>query len=122
VKANFKVERQSLEDGVEAVSVFGELDQATAPALRNALDEAFDGGDNSLFIDLAQCDFIDSTGLSLVVETQRRLAERQRRFALCSPRPEVTRLLELTGIDEAVGLCATRDEAIALLGGARTRD
>jgi len=122
VNANFKVERQSLEDGVEAVSVFGELDQATVPELRNALDEAFGAGDRSLFIDLAQCDFIDSTGLSLVVETQRRLAERERRFALCCPRPEVTRLLELTGIDEAVGLCGTRDEAIALLSGARARD
>jgi anti-sigma B factor antagonist len=111
----FRVERQAL-DGVQSVSVSGELDQATAPALREALEEAV-AGSGGVLVDLSGCGFIDSSGLSLLVETQRRLAEGGRRFAVCSPRSEVRRLLELTGIDAAVGVFETCDEATAALSG-----
>lgn len=111
---NFRVEGESL-DGLQAVSVFGELDQATAPELRGALDEAVANG-GAVCVDLSECSFIDSSGLSLLVETQRRLAEADRGFAVCCPRSEIRRLLELTGVDAAVGIFETREEAISSLG------
>jgi anti-sigma B factor antagonist len=115
VNANFRVETESLDD-LRAVSVWGELDQATAPELRKAIEDADGVGDQSaVFLDLSDCEFIDSTGLSLLVETQRRLAGEARGFGVCCPRAEVKRLLELTGIDTAVGLFETRDDAIAAL-------
>lgn len=111
MNVNFRVEGKSL-DGVHAVSVFGELDQATAPELRQALDAAVaDGG--AVCVDLSECGFIDSSGLSLLVETQRRLADADRGFAVCCPRTEVRRLLELTGIDAAIGIFETCEEAAA---------
>ena len=93
----------------------GELDQSTAPELRAALSEAVGGARNGVLVDLSDCNFIDSTGLSLLVEAKRRLAEDQRRFGVCCPDADVRRLLELTGIDQAVGLFDTRDEAVAAL-------
>ncbi len=114
MNANFRVETESLDD-MGAVNVWGELDQATAPELRRALDQVNGAGNSSVFVDLSDCEFIDSTGLSLLVEVQRELAEANRGFAVCCPRAEVRRLLELTGIDSAVGLFETRDEAIASL-------
>jgi anti-sigma B factor antagonist len=111
----FRVEADSSAD-LHAVSVFGELDQATAPKLRSALGAALDARDKAVLVDLSDCGFIDSTGLSLLVEAKRRLAEDDRRFAVCCPDADVRRLLELTGIDEAVGLFDSRDEAIAALG------
>lgn len=114
MNSNFSVDRESL-GSVEAVGVSGELDQATVPELRSALDGALEQADAAVFIDLSDCEFIDSTGLSLLVEAQRRCAERDRGFAVCCARPEVARLLELTGIDSAIRLFATRDEAIASL-------
>ena len=74
-----------------------------------------------MLVDLSDCDFIDSTGLSLLVEAKRRLAEDQRRFGVCCADADVRRLLELTGIDQAVGLFDTRDEAIAALDGVSGR-
>ncbi len=62
-----------------------------------------------MLVDLSDCNFIDSTGLSLLVETKRRLSEDDRRFGVCCPDADVRRLLELTGIDQAVGLFDTRD-------------
>ncbi|MDX6583672.1 MAG: hypothetical protein QOI10_2856 [Solirubrobacterales bacterium] len=97
------------------MSVFGELDQSTAPELRTALDGVLDDPPGGVLVDLSDCEFIDSTGLSLLVETKRRLAEDARRFGVCCPDADVRRLLELTGIDQAVGLFDTRDEAVAAL-------
>ena len=107
-------------DGLHAVSVFGELDQSTAPELRTALANVFDEESGGVLVDLSDCAFIDSTGLSLLVETKRHLAEESRRFGVCCPDADVRRLLELTGIDQAVGLFDTRDEAIAALAAGAT--
>lgn len=112
---NFKVDAEPLTNGVHAVSVVGELDQSTAPELREALDQAMGNGNGAMFIDLSDCEFIDSTGLSLLVETQRRMTDGERRFAVCCPGEDVRRLLELTGIDAALGLYDTRDDALASL-------
>lgn len=118
MNAPFRVEAQH-DDDLNTVSVFGELDQATAPELRSVLTEALDSG-VSVLVNLSECEFIDSTGLSLLVEAKRRLAEGKRDFGICCPDDDVRRLLELTGIDEAVGLFDTRDEAVAALSASAT--
>lgn len=111
----FRVESMSV-DGLHALSVAGELDQGTAPELRGALAEAVGAGAGGVLVDLSQCGFIDSTGLSLLVEAKRRLADEDRPFAVCCPDADVRRLLELTGIDRAVGLFDSRDDALAAMG------
>lgn len=115
MNAPFKVMAES-GDVLHTVSVYGELDQGTAPELRSVLGETFGTPTVAVLVDLSDCNFIDSTGLSLLVEAKRRLAEERRSFGVCCPDTDVRRLLELTGIDDAVGLFDTRDEAVAALG------
>ena len=115
--APFKVSAEST-SALHTVSVAGELDQSTAPELRTALVTAFGDAQDGVLVDLSDCNFIDSTGLSLLVETKRRLAEDQRRFGVCCADADVRRLLELTGIDQAVNLFDTRAEAVAALSNA----
>lgn len=115
--APFRVEAES-NGTLHTVSVAGELDQSTAPELRTALADAIGDQTRGLLVDLSDCNFIDSTGLSLLVETKRRLAEDQRRFGVCCADADVRRLLELTGIDQAVNLFDTRAEAVAALSNA----
>ena len=112
--ASFKVSAEST-SALHTVSVAGELDQSTAPELRAALASAFGEAQDGVLVDLSDCNFIDSTGLSLLVEAKRRLSEEDRRFGVCCPDADVRRLLELTGIDQAVGLFDTRAEAEAAL-------
>ncbi|HSI80897.1 MAG TPA: STAS domain-containing protein [Solirubrobacterales bacterium] len=114
MNANFKVKTESTE-GLETVEVAGELDEATATELRTALEQAMARMDRAVLVDLSSCEFIDSTGLSLLVEGQRKLAESDRAFAICCPRSEVSRLLELTGIDSTISLFETREEAVSSL-------
>jgi anti-sigma B factor antagonist len=114
VTSTFSVSAES-NDALHTVIVSGELDQGTAPALRRALASVLDGRSGGVLVDLSDCAFIDSTGLSLLVETKRHLAEESRGFGVCCPDADVRRLLELTGIDQAVGLFDTRDEAVSTL-------
>jgi len=115
---DFKIDAQT-EGSLHTVCIDGELDQSTASELRSALATAVGAGSGSVLVDLSDCGFIDSTGLSLLVEAKRRLLEDQRLFGVCCVDADVRRLLELTGIDQAVGLFETRDEAIAGLDGSR---
>jgi anti-sigma B factor antagonist len=101
-----------MQDGLLTINVIGELDQSTAPDLRKVLAPSLAGPTDPILVDLSDCDFIDSTGLSLLVETKRRLEEHQKRFGVCCPDADVRRLLELTGIDRALGLYESRDEAV----------
>lgn len=110
----FRVQAES-NASLHTVNVVGELDQSTAPELRTALADTLGNPNGGVLVDLSDCPFIDSTGLSLLVETKRRLSEDERGFGVCCADADVRRLLELTGIDQAVSLFDTRDEAIAAL-------
>jgi anti-anti-sigma factor len=119
--APFNVEVESLNGGVRALAISGELDQATAQQLREPLMSEIQGGAHAVMIDLTACGFIDSTGLGVIVEGWKTLQERNGEMAaltICCPEPEVKRLLEVTGLDRAIMIGDTREEAIEpLLGG-----
>jgi anti-anti-sigma factor len=112
----FRAEIEVIEDGARAVVVAGELDQATLPELQRALDEVIDVGSGDLLIDLSDCSFIDSSGLAALVSARERMAAAgPRALAVCCGSPQVQRLLEITGLDKAMGVVATRDEALEAL-------
>jgi anti-sigma B factor antagonist len=115
--APFSVETET-QDGIGVFAINGELDQATADDLRNPLQEAINGGARAVMIDMTKCGFIDSTGLGVIVEAWKLLEERNGERAglsICCPEPEVKRLLEVTGLDQAIAIRDTREEAIAAL-------
>jgi len=117
--ASFEVKVELLPNEVHAFELRGELDQASAPELREPLSDAIDSGARRVLIDLSDCGFIDSTGLSVLVRAQQQLANDGdgRQLAICCPDSDVRRLLEITGLDRAMGLHDTRDDAIAALAG-----
>ena len=113
----FTVEIEKLDRDIKAFNLRGELDHATAPELRRPLDEAIEEGGRCFLIDLSDCSFIDSTGLSVIVHARSRVLDEDRNggFEICCPDAQIRRLLEITGIDRAFGVHQTRDEALAAL-------
>jgi anti-anti-sigma factor len=75
--------------------VRGELDMATARELQNGLIDAEQNGRSRFVLDLSGLEFIDSTGLRVLLEAASRAGERGARFAVVPSKP-VRRLLELT--------------------------
>lgn len=113
---DFRTETERLDSGVVALSLFGELDQATVPDLYEGADPLINDGSESLLVDLSSCGFVDSSGLAAFVAIRERVtASPDRGFAVCCPDNQVRRLLELTGLDQAMGITTSRDEALTAL-------
>ncbi len=120
--APFAVRRELLDDGINAISVSGELDMSTAPQLERELDAALAEPTAAVMLDLCDCEFIDSTGIALVVRSWQRLdrdagGDGQGRFVLCSHNHQVRRLLQITGVESQISLHESRDAALAELRG-----
>lgn len=80
------------------VRVRGELDLSTAPLLDKQLVRLADEGVQDVTIDLADLDFIDSSGLSALVAGLKRLREQGGDLELRSLKPRMLRMLEITGV------------------------
>ena len=115
--APFEVKVGDLEHGVRTVSVRGELDLSTAPELEGPLDEVLSSDEGSVLIDLSSCEFIDSTGIALIVRAWQRLdgSETGRTLVICSGNDQVRRVLEITGLELSIPVHLTRDDALAAL-------
>jgi anti-anti-sigma factor len=117
----FEVRADQL-DGVHVIGVRGELDLSTAPELEPRLEEAIAAGDATLLIDLTECEFIDSTGIALIVRAWQRLdqgadGEGTGRVAICSGNDQVRRVLEITGLELSIPIHDSRDTALSSLRG-----
>jgi anti-sigma B factor antagonist len=106
------VERTS-EEGVELLSVEGELDIATAPRLISALNGAVQEALRSLVVDLSEVNFMDSTGLALLINAHRRLTRRSKGFAVVCPPGPLWRVFEVTDMVDTLHVCPDRTSARA---------
>ena len=91
--------RTTVADGEAVVAVCGELDLSTAAELSRSLAPVLDQHPQAVTVDLAGLQFIDSTGLTLLVRTSKRLREHHGALRLACPTPPVRRVLELVGLD-----------------------
>src|SRR2546423_14502609 len=82
------------------VSLDGELDMANAPLLQAAIDGASLEDDAMLVLDLQRLQFMDSTGLRIILWTRERCQESGRELALTRGSAQVQRLLSESGAGE----------------------
>ncbi len=90
------------DDDPSILVVAGELDTHTAPQLDEHLERVEAG--THLVLDLAATSFVSSAGLSAMLKAQRRLRADGGSLVIRSPSPSVTRLIELSGLGELLGL------------------
>lgn len=85
----------------------GELDLANAETAETTLGEALASG-KDVVVDLTNLEFLDSTGVAILVAAMREVDGKRLSF-LPSEHEAVRRLLELTGLDEWMGLAPLED-------------
>jgi len=87
-------------DGLLVVVARGELDLATAPELEAALLTPLRDGASAV-LDLRDLDFMDSTGVRVIVAAHHAAEEHGGRFAIVRTSPDgaVARVLEISGLD-----------------------
>lgn len=89
-------------DGDAVVKVTGELDLQTAPQLQSRLLELVAAGTSRVTVDMAETDFIDSTGLHALIVAVRELRGRGGDLVVRAPSPNAARLFDLSGFDTIV--------------------
>ena len=82
------------------VRLVGELDLASTPGLEGVLESPVAMAAAMLVIDLQGLEFLDSTGLRVLLSTHERSKERGQAFAVTRSSPQVQRLFSITRVDE----------------------
>lgn len=99
--------------GCTVLEVRGDLDMATAPQLREGLQQLVDAGDRQVVVDLAAVEFMDSSALGTLVVMFKALRDVGGRLCLAAVQPPVYNLLKLTSVDRVIGLYDTVQAAQA---------
>ena len=113
----FEIDREELDERIRAIVVRGELDMNTAPELETELEQAVAEPAGSVILDLTDCEFIDSTGIALIVSAWQKLekGDDDGGLVLCCGNHQVRRLLKLTGVESSISMHEERDAALAEL-------
>jgi anti-sigma B factor antagonist len=84
--------------GATIVRVTGDVDLATSPRLKEALDEAIATGADTVRLEMGQVTFLDSSGISVLVDAQQRLQEGSAKLVLHGVGDHIKRVLEISGL------------------------
>lgn len=103
MQTEFRLETSN-RNGASVIRIFGELDLATSPGLEEELDRVAAEAVPLIIVDLAELEFMDSTGLSVLVRAHQRAEEAGQRFGLVNSSQQVQRLLTLTGVKDRLVL------------------
>jgi anti-sigma B factor antagonist len=109
----FEVRTAQLTPSTYVVSVTGEVDSFTSPALEQELEWVLGDGGSNAVVDLAEVGFIDSSALRVLLNALPRFSRRGGKLILVSDDRRVLRTLEITGLNEKFAVEATLAEAIA---------
>jgi anti-sigma B factor antagonist len=103
-------------DGIAIARIAGDLDLSNLAAIRAALVDAMPNDALALVVDLTEVNFLDSSGVEMLLRLRQSLAVRQQRLAVAiPPGAPIRRALELSGAGEELALHGSVDEAIAAL-------
>jgi anti-sigma B factor antagonist len=93
------------DDGTVTVAVQGEIDFSNADEVAQGIREAVaEWSPETVWVDLKDATFIDSTGLGALIEGYRAATEGSTRFVVTNPTPAFRRVLTVTGLCEMFGL------------------
>jgi anti-sigma B factor antagonist len=108
----FKVTERDLRPGCRDIQIEGELDLAVAGQLDEVLAAAA-ANCELILVGLERCDFIDSSGIAVILRTHNRMELDGNRLAVYAPSAQVLRVLSMTGLTSNSLVFDTVDQAIA---------
>ncbi|MHB1912513.1 MAG: STAS domain-containing protein [Acidimicrobiales bacterium] len=104
-------------NGFAVLAVRGEVDVYTAPRLRERLVEMVSQGHRQVVVDLEGVDFLDSTGLGVLVGGLKRLRSHEGDLTLVCTQRRILKVFEITGLTKVFQLY---EDVEAATGGAST--
>ena len=106
-------------DGIEVVDVGGEIDIYTAPRLRELLIDLVSKNNYQLVVNMDKVEFVDSTGLGVLVGGLKRVRAHDGSLDLVCTRERILKIFRITGLTKVFAIHQTVDQAIAAMKGRR---
>lgn len=106
-------DREAGVPGLSVVKVAGEIDVATAPALRDHLRDRVAGGIPTIVVDLLEVTFLDSTALGVLVGALKQCRQAGGDLRLVVDEPRIAKVFEITGLTEVFAIFPSIDDALA---------
>ena len=96
--AEFKIDETARGDAVD-LALAGDLDMSATFALEPVLDRVLAHHPRELVLDLSHVDFVDSSGLGLLIATHERASLADVDMAISGAGPEIQRVFHVAGMD-----------------------
>ena len=97
----------------DIISLEGDLDASTTAEVRAELRRRLRGGKTRFILDISKVDFIDSSGLSVLVTALKSAREMGGDIALLNPTAQAKALIELTRLHRIFEIYEDEDDAVA---------
>lgn len=82
------------------LEITGEIDIYTSPDLREILNNILDEKEENIRIDCKNLDYIDSTGLGVLIGALKKLKKNEKNIIIANPKENISKLLKITGLDK----------------------
>ncbi|MEW9530807.1 STAS domain-containing protein [Microbispora sp. NPDC049125] len=99
------------EDNLTIVDVEGEIDVYTAPRLRELLIDLVNKGNFRLLVNMEKVDFLDATGLGVLVGGLKRVRTHDGSLELVCTNERILKIFQITGLTKIFGIYASAEEA-----------
>ena len=113
VVPHFELSEEDAGAGAHIIAARGEIHVTTAPRFAEQLTTAIESGKTAIVLDMSGVEFIDSTGLTVLLNGLRLIGQRDGRLALVCTNPTVLRLFQITNLDSTFDIFDDRPPAIA---------
>jgi anti-sigma B factor antagonist len=100
-------------NGVPVLAVSGEVDVYTAPRLREKLVELVSQGKYRIVVDLEAVEFLDSTGLGVLVGGLKRIRTHNGSLSLVCTQQRILKVFDITGLNKVFAIHDSVDSAVA---------
>jgi len=100
-------------DDWAVLAVGGEVDVATAPRLREQLIGLVNQGSHRIVVDLTAVDFLDSTGLGVLVGGLKRVRAHDGSLRLVCTQERILKIFRITGLTKVFPIHSSVDEAVS---------
>ncbi len=100
-------------DGKTIVAVGGEIDVYTAPKLRDKITELVSGGSYHLVVDMQEVEFLDSTGLGVLVGGLKKVRAHEGSLQLICNQDRLLKIFRITGLAKVFTIHESADAALA---------
>ena len=95
------------------VTVGGEIDVYTAPKLRDKITELVNAGHHDLLVDMEKVEFLDSTGLGVLVGGLKKVRAQQGSMELICSQDRLLKIFRITGLAKVFAIHGSQSEALA---------